>query len=49
LETLAPGAMILLLWTPNAIVLGFALWILRRSESRLISLPALPGRARGKK
>jgi lipopolysaccharide export system permease protein len=49
LETLAPGAMILLLWTPNAIVLGLALWILRRSESRLISLPALPGRGRGKK
>jgi lipopolysaccharide export system permease protein len=49
LETRAPGAMVLLIWAPNAIVLGVALWILWRSESRMISLPSLFGRAQGKK
>jgi lipopolysaccharide export system permease protein len=49
LETLAPGAMILLIWTPNVAVLGLALWILVRSENRMTVLPSLPGRAPGKK
>jgi lipopolysaccharide export system permease protein len=49
LETRAPGAMVLLIWAPNAIVLGVALWILWRSESHMISLPSLFGRAQGKK
>jgi lipopolysaccharide export LptBFGC system permease protein LptF len=49
LETRAPGAMVFLIWAPNAIVLGVALWILWRSESHMISLPSLFGRAQGKK
>jgi lipopolysaccharide export system permease protein len=49
MEARAPGAMVLLIWAPNAIVLGAALWILWRSESRMISLPSLFGRAQGKK
>lgn len=48
-EARAPGAMVLLVWTPNAIVLGAALWILLRSETRMVSLPALFGRAAGKR
>lgn len=48
LEARAPVAMVLLVWAPNALVLGFALWAFLRSESSLISLPALFGRAAGK-
>jgi lipopolysaccharide export system permease protein len=49
LEAWAPGAMVILLWAPNAIVLGVALWILWISESRMIALPSFFGQARGKK
>ena len=49
LEARAPAAMVLLIWAPNAIVLGFALWILGRSETRMISLPAFLGRIPGMK
>ncbi|HSL92910.1 MAG TPA: LptF/LptG family permease [Candidatus Limnocylindrales bacterium] len=49
LEPWAPAVMVLLIWAPNAIVLGLALWILWRSETRLVPLPALFGRAPGKK
>ena len=40
MESRAPAAMILLLWTPNAAVLGAALWILWRSDRRAVRLPA---------
>jgi lipopolysaccharide export LptBFGC system permease protein LptF len=49
LESRAPALMVFLIWTPNAIVLGLALWILWRSETRRISLPALFERFPGKK
>ncbi|HZW36210.1 MAG: LptF/LptG family permease [Deltaproteobacteria bacterium] len=49
LESRAPVAMVLLVWAPNAIVLGFAFWAFRRSETSLISLPAFPGHAPGKR
>ncbi|MGE5698912.1 MAG: LptF/LptG family permease [Deltaproteobacteria bacterium] len=49
MEERAPGAMVLLIWAPNAIVLGAALWILWKSESRMISLPSLFGWIQRKK
>lgn len=49
LEFQAPGAMVLLLWAPNAVVLGLGLWILWHSETRMISLPELFGRTARKK
>jgi lipopolysaccharide export system permease protein len=45
LEESAPGAMIILLWLPNAMVLSLAVWILWRSESRIFTPPALFGRS----
>jgi lipopolysaccharide export system permease protein len=48
MEFQAPGGMVLLMWMPNAIVLGLAVWILWRSETRRITLPALVGRVAGK-
>ncbi len=49
MENRYPAAMVLLLWLPNALVLSLACWILWRSESRMISLPALFERAPAKK
>jgi lipopolysaccharide export system permease protein len=49
MENRNPAAMVLLLWLPNALVLSLACWILWRSESRMISLPALFGRGPAKK
>ncbi len=48
LESRAPVAMVFLLWTPNALVLGAAVWILWRSERRTITLPALLGGGRSR-
>ncbi|MBI5577057.1 MAG: LptF/LptG family permease [Deltaproteobacteria bacterium] len=47
LESRAPAAMILLLWTPNALVLGAAFWIFRRSDRRVVSLPSIFRAGRG--
>ena len=49
LESRAPALMVFLIWAPNVIVLGLALWILWRSETRMVSLPALFERIPGKK
>ena len=43
MTTRAPGVMVLLLWMPNLLVLILACWILWRSESRILSLPAVFG------
>jgi len=49
LEVRAPAAMVILLWMPNAIVVSLGCFALWRSESSMISLPAVFGAPRGKK
>lgn len=49
LENSSPTLMTALLWFPNAAGLAAAIWLLRRSETRLLFLPDLFGRLPGKR
>lgn len=48
LESAMPGFMEALLWTPNAIGIFLAVWFLARSDTRLVLLPNLFERLRGR-
>ncbi|GAB4363973.1 MAG: LPS export ABC transporter permease LptF [Deltaproteobacteria bacterium] len=48
-ESTVPGAMVSLLWAPNLLGATVAAWILVRSERRLILLPNLFDRLRGRR
>lgn len=49
LENSSPTLMMALLWFPNAAGIAAGIWLLRRSETRLIFLPDLFGRLAGKR
>ena len=49
LENSSPTLMTALLWFPNAAGISAGIWLLRRSETRLIFLPDLFGRLAGKR
>jgi lipopolysaccharide export LptBFGC system permease protein LptF len=49
LENSSPTLMTVLLWFPNAAGIAAGIWLLRRSETRLIFLPDLFGRLAGKR
>lgn len=48
LESAAPGVMEVLLWAPNGIGILLAVWFLARSDTRLVLLPNLFDRIRGR-
>jgi len=49
LESTLPGVMVAMLWTPNIVGTLMAVWFLARSDNRLVLLPNLFDRFRGRR